>query len=66
MIERGDEDPALSALVDLVSKYPVTPAIKALVAHVAGDQGYARAAPPLRTLPEGDAAMLVAAFEALS
>ena len=65
MIERGDEDPALSALVDLVSKYPVTPAVKALVAHGAADQGYARAAPPLRTLPESDAAMLVAAFEAL-
>ena len=66
MIERGDEDPALSALVDLVSKYPVTPAVKALVAHGSGDQDYARAAPPLRTLPKDDAAMLAAAFEALN
>ncbi len=65
MIERGDEDPGLSALVDLLLEFPVTPGIKALVAHVAGDQRYARAAPPLRTLPEEDAAALVAAFEAL-
>lgn len=65
MIDRGDEDPGLSALVDLLLKLPVTPGVKALVAHVARDQTYARAAPPLRTLPESDAAMLVAAFEAL-
>lgn len=63
MIERGDEDPALLALVDLVLKFPVTPGIKALVAHVARDQRYARAAPPLRTLADADAATLVAAFE---
>jgi len=65
MIERGDEDPRLSALVELLLTYPVTPGIKALVAHVTRDQHYARPAPPLRTLPEGDAATLVAAFEAL-
>ena len=65
MIERGAEDPALSALVDLLLGYPVTPGIKALVAHVARDQGYALAAPPLRTLPKDEAATLVAAYQAL-
>ena len=65
IVERGDEDPGLSALVDLLLKFPAAPGIKALVAHVARDQRYARAAPPLRTLAESDAATLVAAFEAL-
>ena len=65
MIERGAEDPALSALVELLLKFPVTPGIKALVAYVARDQGYALAAPPLRTLPDSEAATLVAAFEML-
>jgi len=65
MIDRGHEDPGLSALVDLLLTFPVTPGVKALVAHVAHDQRYARAAPPLLTLPEADAAALVAAFEAL-
>jgi 4-hydroxy-tetrahydrodipicolinate synthase len=65
MIDRGDEDPGLSALVDLLLTLPVTPGIKALVAHVTRDQRYARAAPPLRSLSEPDAAALVAAFEAL-
>ncbi len=65
MIERGEEDPGMSALVDLLLKFPATPGVKALVAHVARDPSYARAAPPLRTLPEADATTLVAAFEAL-
>jgi len=65
MLEHGTEDPGLSALVDLLLRFPVTPGIKALVAHVTRDAAYARAAPPLETLNEIDAAALVAAFEAL-
>lgn len=65
MIDHGTEDPGLSALVDLLLRFPVTPGIKALVAHVTGDPEFARAAPPLRTLDEFDAATLVAAFQAL-
>ena len=65
LIERGAEDPGLSALVDLLLQYPVTPSIKAVVAHVTQDDNYARAAPPLVTLGGADAAKLVAAFEAL-
>jgi len=65
MIDHGTEDPGLSALVDLLLRFPVTPGIKALVAHVTRDPGFARAAPPLETLNESDAAALVAAFEAL-
>lgn len=62
MVARGDEVPALSAMVDLLLRYPVTPAIKALVAHVARDPAYARAAPPLADLPADAAAVLVAAL----
>ena len=65
MIERGAEDPALSALVDLLLTMPVTPGVKALVAHVMRDRRYAHAAPPLRSLSDDEAATLVAAFEAL-
>jgi len=65
MIEHGTEDPGLSALVDLLLRFPVTPGIKALVAHVTGDGEFARAAPPLETLARSDAAALVGAFEAL-
>jgi 4-hydroxy-tetrahydrodipicolinate synthase len=65
MVERGEDIPGLGALVDLLLGYPVTPAIKALVAHVTGDEGYVRAAPPLVALPAAARATLVAAFDAL-
>ena len=65
MIEQGAEDPGLSALVELLLRFPVTPGIKALVAHVSRDAEFSRAAPPLETLGATDAAALVAAFEAL-
>jgi 4-hydroxy-tetrahydrodipicolinate synthase len=65
MIERGEEIPAISALVELLLRYPVTPGIKALVAHVSRDPEYRRAAPPLVDLPDADARTLVAAFDRL-
>jgi 4-hydroxy-tetrahydrodipicolinate synthase len=65
MIERGEDDPPLAALVDLLLQYPVTPGVKALVAHVTGDPHYAQVAPPLRALPDQAAAKLAASFDAL-
>jgi 4-hydroxy-tetrahydrodipicolinate synthase len=65
MIERGDDDPPLSALVDALLGFPVTPGVKALAAHVRGDDGLARVAPPLEPLRTDDVAKLVAAFEAM-
>lgn len=65
MVERGDEVPAVSALVDVVLRHPVTPAIKVLVAHREGDPEFARAAPPLVTLAGAGAADVVAAYRTL-
>jgi len=66
MVERGDEVPEVSALVDLLLAHPVTPAIKALVAHASRDPEYRRAAPPLVDLPDADVRKLVAALERLA
>jgi len=65
MIERGEEVPAISALVDLLLRYPVTPAIKALVARVSRDPAYLRTAPPLVDVPETDSRVLVDALARL-
>jgi 4-hydroxy-tetrahydrodipicolinate synthase len=62
MVARGEEVPAVNALVDLLLAHPVTPALKALVAHVTGDPAYARVAPPLAPLPAAATAELVAAY----
>ena len=41
MINEGREDPAMIEAVNELLKFPVTPAVKALVAHHAGDDGLA-------------------------
>jgi 4-hydroxy-tetrahydrodipicolinate synthase len=65
MVDAGTEVPAVAALVDLVLEFPVTPAVKALVAHRAGDEGYLRTAPPLVPAEPAARARLAAAFDAL-
>jgi 4-hydroxy-tetrahydrodipicolinate synthase len=65
MVERGEDAPAVSALVDVVLRHPVTPAIKVLVAHRTGDPAFARAAPPLATLTGAGADEVVAAYAKL-
>lgn len=65
LIERGEEDAGLCALVELLLEAPVIPGIKTLVAHVAGDKAFARVAPPLAELPAAQATRLIEAFEAL-
>jgi 4-hydroxy-tetrahydrodipicolinate synthase len=65
MVARGEEVPAVNVLVDVVLGYPVTPALKALVAHVNGDPACARVAPPLAPLPGTAVAELVAAYARL-
>ncbi|MDK9698255.1 MAG: dihydrodipicolinate synthase family protein [Siculibacillus sp.] len=54
----GADDPGLNALVDAVLKVPVTPAVKALVAHCTGDASWARTRPPLEPTPAAAATEL--------
>jgi len=61
----GREDPQIVRLVGEVIKYPVIPAIKALVAVKTGDEGWSRARAPLVTLPRSDAASLSNAYAAI-
>lgn len=66
MVERGDEVPQVSALVTQLLAVPVTPAIKALVAHVAHDAEFRRCAPPLADLPEASLRPLAEALDRLA
>ncbi len=54
----GVDDPAVYELVDAVVKVPVTPAVKALVAHVTGDDAWRRTRAPLEPTPAVAAAAL--------
>jgi len=61
----GRDDARITALVVEVLKYPVTPAVKALVAHRTGDAGWQAVRPPLLPLPIDDATRLAARYDAL-
>ena len=54
VVAQGRDDPGIKRLVDSIFSHPITPAVKALTAHVTGEPAFARARPPLPTL--GDAA----------
>jgi 4-hydroxy-tetrahydrodipicolinate synthase len=61
----GRADAEIVRLVEEVIKYPVIPAIKALVALKTRDEEWSRARAPLVTLPRSDAASLSSAYAAI-
>jgi 4-hydroxy-tetrahydrodipicolinate synthase len=65
VIHEARNNPLIVPLVDLIVSYPVMPAVKALVAHIHGDNEYARMRAPLVDLPQKDRAALVSAYEAI-
>jgi 4-hydroxy-tetrahydrodipicolinate synthase len=58
LAREGTEDPRVGAVVDLVLAHPVTPAVKALVAHRTGEAAWRRVRPPLAALDAEAAAAL--------
>jgi 4-hydroxy-tetrahydrodipicolinate synthase len=65
MINDGREDPAMIEAVNELLKFPVTPAVKALVAHHSGDEGWRRARAPLQALSDSDFKRLTSIFDRL-
>lgn len=65
LAQRGEADARILDLVEVMVAYPVTPAIKALVAHVTGDPAWRVVRPPLSPTPAAGRERLGAAFDAL-
>ena len=65
LANEGRDDPRISALVEEVLKYSVTPAVKELVAHQTRDPAWRALAPPLSSLKREDAERLTAAFNSI-
>jgi 4-hydroxy-tetrahydrodipicolinate synthase len=65
MIGEGRDDEDVVAAVNELVKYPVIPAVKAMVAHHRGEDGWRRTRGPLESLPEGDRKHLTTVFERL-
>ncbi|TXR46553.1 dihydrodipicolinate synthase family protein [Phyllobacterium endophyticum] len=65
MINEGRDDPAMIEAVNELLKFPVTPAVKALVAYQADDDGWRRARAPLQALSDADCRRLAGIFDRL-
>lgn len=63
LIHDGRDDPRMAPLVELIVSYPVLPAIKALVAHIHGDEGFVTMRPPLTDLSYSRRVELASAFD---
>jgi len=61
----GLDDAAISPLVEAIRRHPVIPAVKAALAHLKRDAGWARMRAPLVALPAADARTLGAALDAI-
>ena len=65
MVERGDDVPGIAELVELLLHDPVTPGVKALVAHRFRDDAFLAVAPPLVPAEPAARTTLAAALDAL-
>ena len=63
MVSNGKNDPAINKLVDTVLQFPVTPAIKTLVAHKYKANDWRHATPPLVTISDTDNQTLMSAYD---
>lgn len=66
LVREGRDDPAISELVEAVLQYPVTPAVKALVANRTGDRNWLRVRAPLVPTPSEGCARLGGLVDRLS
>lgn len=63
LAEEGRDDPRVTRIVDEILRHPVTPAVKALVAHRTGDPAWLRVGPPLMPLSTAEAERLAAVYD---
>jgi 4-hydroxy-tetrahydrodipicolinate synthase len=65
LIKSGKEDLRISDLVTEILKYPVTPAVKALLAHCKQDSRWSNVRPPLSQLAREETAHLTATYRSI-
>jgi len=64
VLRDGVDDTQINTLVDVVLKFPVSPAVKSLVAHRYKDDEWCRASAPLVATPDTGYTTLAAAYDA--
>lgn len=65
VIHSGGDGRMVIDLVNLIVSYPVMPAVKVLVGHLARDSGFDAVRPPLAELTDAQKSALITAFDAI-
>jgi len=65
LVERGKDDTRVADLITAILKYPVTPAVKALLSHRSENNRWLKVRPPLVQLSDEEVKELGAAHDAL-
>lgn len=65
LAQRGDDDPRIKRLVDALEKFPVIPAVKAIIAHRTGDKSWLNTRAPLSPIGGADLVVLAGHYDAI-
>ena len=65
LAREGRDNSQIVQLVDELLKYPVTPAVKSLIAHKTSDKNWLRTRPPLMPMMQADHVLLTGAYSAI-
>jgi 4-hydroxy-tetrahydrodipicolinate synthase len=65
LAEKGQDDPRIKQLVDALEKFPVIPAVKAIIAHRASERSWLNTRAPLLPLRGAELAALAGHYDAI-
>jgi len=65
LAQRGDDDPRIEQLVDALEKFPVIPAMKAIIAHRTGDKSWLNTRAPLSPIGGAELVALAGRYDAI-
>jgi len=65
LAERGQDDPRIKQFVDALEKFPVIPAVKAIIAHRTGEKSWLNTRAPLAPIGSADVKALVGHYDAI-
>jgi 4-hydroxy-tetrahydrodipicolinate synthase len=65
LAEKGQDDPRIKQLVDVLEKFPVIPAVKAIIAHRTGERSWLNTRAPLSPIGGADLAAIAGHYDAI-
>jgi 4-hydroxy-tetrahydrodipicolinate synthase len=65
LAERGQDDPRIEQLVDALEKFPIIPAVKAIIAHRTGDRSWLNTRAPLLPIAGAELVALTGRYDAI-